>query len=504
MAGRIFVSYRRDDDPGFAGRVRDILAERFGANNVFMDVDNLIAGRRFDAELAKALATCDVFIAIIGARWTDLLRERLASGERDWVLEEIAEALKRRIAVIPLRVGREGQLPALPRPGDLPELVRDLIQYQKHDVTHERFGADIGGLCAAVAEVRRDGRGWRLRARWAAGAGVVGSLAVLCAGAYFTGTQVWRPWQYQDAPVLGQQSGPKAALGQTVSSSSAKPVERAKQTAPSVDPALALFPGSGNSLRDCAVVCPEMVVVPAGRFTMGAPPGEIDYLEKRHNARFSTLAPQHEVTFAHNFAVGKFLVTFNEWDACVADGGCDNYSPGDQGWGRGRRPVINISWHDAQAYATWLSDKTGESYRLLSEAEWEYVARAGTTTAYYWGDRIDQPDRANCGECGNKEGGNQTTLVGSFRPNPWGLFDIVGNANQWLEDCWHDSYEGAPTDGSAWTAGCEKVSRINRGGSWDFSGDNVRSSFRIPVHANARIPSTGFRVARWMRAPGSR
>jgi hypothetical protein len=155
MAGKIFISYRRDDDPSAAARVSDGLASRFGKANLFIDVDSLLAGQRFDEELAKALAACDVLIAIIGQRWMDLLKAKITSGERDYVREEIAAALPRRIVVIPARVGREGQLPRLPRAEDLPADIRDLALYQKQDVTHERFGRDIGELIEAITVVRR-------------------------------------------------------------------------------------------------------------------------------------------------------------------------------------------------------------------------------------------------------------------------------------------------------------------------------------------------------------
>src|SRR5262249_1040616 len=134
-----------------------------------------------------------------------------------------------------------------------------------------------------------------------------------------------------------------------------------------------------NAFRECDK-CPEMVVVPAGSFTMGSPDSE------RNRAKYE--GPQHEVTFAQQFAVGRYAVTFEERDACVADGGCNGYNPNDEGWGRGRRPVINVSWNDASAYVAWLSRRTGKSYRLLSEAEREYVARAGTTTPFWWGAAI--------------------------------------------------------------------------------------------------------------------
>ena len=158
MVGKIFVSYRRDDDPNGAARVRDGLAATFGKANVFMDVDNLIAGQRFDEELAKALAQCDVLVAVVGARWMELLKARRTGGEFDYVREEIAEALSRKLVVIPVRVGREGSMPPVPRIDELPRNIREIVLHQKHDVTHERFGRDIAELIDAIATIRRTHR----------------------------------------------------------------------------------------------------------------------------------------------------------------------------------------------------------------------------------------------------------------------------------------------------------------------------------------------------------
>ena len=241
----------------------------------------------------------------------------------------------------------------------------------------------------------------------------------------------------------------------------------------------------GAVLRDCNE-CPEMVVVPAGRFRMGG-----DYSDEQ---------PVHEVTIAAPFAAGKYEVTFAEWDTCVAAGGC-THRPDDEGWGRGSRPVINVSWKDAQEYVAWLSRKTGKTYRLLSEAEWEYVARAGTTTEYWWGNEADHA-HANYGsdECcrGMAAGADRwvnTSPVGSFEPNAFGLLDTAGNVYEWVEDCWHDSYAGAPADGSAWTSGnCDR--HVVRGGSWYDNPWYLRSASRYRYSTGFRNDTFGFRVAR--------
>jgi formylglycine-generating enzyme required for sulfatase activity len=212
-----------------------------------------------------------------------------------------------------------------------------------------------------------------------------------------------------------------------------------------------------------------MVVVPAGKFMMGSTPSEIAAL---HSADFwKNEGPQHEVTIAQPLAIGRYAVTFAEWDACVADGGCNGYRPDDEGWGRGKLPVINVSWDDAKAYALWLSGKTGKTYRLLSEAEREYAARAGTTTAFWWGSSISTSQanyEGNCTFAGGAKGvyREKTVSVDSFAPNPWGLYNVHGNVWEWVEDCWHETYQGAPVDGSAWTTACTDGSaRVARGGA---------------------------------------
>ena len=225
-----------------------------------------------------------------------------------------------------------------------------------------------------------------------------------------------------------------------------------------------------------------MVVIPNGEFLMGSNDGHPD--EK----------PVHKVTITKPFAVGKFEVTFAEWDACVAAGGC-RHKPGDEGFGRGNRPVINVSWDDVtKDYLSWLSKRTGKSYRLLTEAEWEYAARAGSRTRYFWGDEIGKAN-ANCGECASEKASPQTISVGSHPPNSFGLHDMHGNVFEWVQDCRQESYDGAPTDGSPWIAGdCSR--RVRRGGSWGSKPQFLRSAFRSKFPSNGRDDSNGFRVAR--------
>ena len=241
-----------------------------------------------------------------------------------------------------------------------------------------------------------------------------------------------------------------------------------------------------RAFRDCPE-CPEMVVLPAGSYRMGSPPGERG---RGH------VGPVHEVTLGAPFAMGVYEVTFAEWDACARGGGCPRGEgiAEDRGWGRGRRPVINVSWNEAQAYAMWLSRKTGKRYRLPSESEWEYAARAGTATAYSWGAHIGF-NLANCDGCGSRWDGVRTAPAGSFAANPWGLHDMHGNVREWTQDCWKDNYRGAPADGSAWESGdCSQ--RVLRGGSWNYKPSILRAANRFWNPSGNRYYNVGFRVAR--------
>ena len=250
-------------------------------------------------------------------------------------------------------------------------------------------------------------------------------------------------------------------------------------------------PEPGSVFRDCPQ-CPEMVVVPAGSFTMGSPSSE----KYRRDAE----GPQRRVTIGSAFAVGKYEVTFAEWDACASSGGCGGYRPSDSGRGRGKRPVINVSWNDAKGYVGWLSRKTGKEYRLLSESEWEYAARAGTTGPFHTGGTIST-DQANYN--GNYVYGNgrkgvyreKTVPVGSFGGNGFGLHDMHGNVWEWVEDCYNESYAGAPSDGSAWESG-NCGGRVLRGGSWYYGPRDLRSASRGWINTGIRYYLIGFRVAR--------
>ncbi len=231
-----------------------------------------------------------------------------------------------------------------------------------------------------------------------------------------------------------------------------------------------------------AASIPEMVAIPAGTFRMGCVTrGNCDNVER----------PVHEVRVSA-FELSRYEVTFAQWDVCAEYGDCRWV--GDEGWGRGDRPVINVSWDDTQQYLAWLSRQTGATFRLPSEAEWEYAARAGTESRYWWGNDVGR-NRANCDGCGSRWDGAQTAPVASFPPNGFGLYDVHGNAREWVQDCWNDSYRAAPSDGGAWTRG-DCSWRVLRGGAWGSSARYVRVSNRGALSSDRFNGGTGFRIAR--------
>ena len=248
-----------------------------------------------------------------------------------------------------------------------------------------------------------------------------------------------------------------------------------------------------DSFRECDG-CPEMVVMPKGSFTMGTPMTEVD--------RYKGEDPLHRVTIARSFAVGRFTISFDEWDACLADGGCNGNKGDDGGFGRGRMPAHGINFEAAQAYLAWLSRKVGRTYRLPSESEREYFTRAGTKTAFWFGQTISQQN-ANY-QSGTPYGGGprgvdskRPVVVDSYAPNPFGLYQVHGNYQEWTEDCFNKRYtEDTPTDGAPWLdRDCTK--RMVRGGLWNWSADKSRSDYRDDSHISA---GNSFRVVRTLPA----
>lgn len=221
---------------------------------------------------------------------------------------------------------------------------------------------------------------------------------------------------------------------------------------------------------------PEMVVIPAGSYRMGE--------------AFN----KHKVTIARPFAIGKYPVTVAEW-RCYTEKSGATYVPSDNEWEGDSLPVTNINWFDVQNYVQWLSSQTGKTYRLLSEAEWEYACRAGAVTEYYWGDEIGS-NNCNCQNSGSEWSRKCASPVGSFKPNVFGLYDMSGNVWEWLEDIWHDNYEGAPTDGKPWSSGGNQLGRVMRGGSWSSFPQYARCAHRLGSVPSIRNFNFGFRIAR--------
>ncbi|NOX94238.1 MAG: SUMF1/EgtB/PvdO family nonheme iron enzyme [Alphaproteobacteria bacterium] len=252
-------------------------------------------------------------------------------------------------------------------------------------------------------------------------------------------------------------------------------------------PARAFTPG--EAFRDCET-CPEVMPFAAGaEFAMGAPEGEVSHEDAE--------TPQIKIAIAKSFAIGVHEVTYDEWAACIADGGCGGYEPSDLGWGKKQRPVVNVSVEDARGYLAWLSEKTGANYRLPSEAEWEYAARAGSDSAFHTGDQITTGQANYNGQYPYNRAPkglyrSKTTAVGSFAANAFGIHDMHGNVREWTQDCWRSSHSGAPEDGSAVGGACS--SQVIKGGAWNVGAWRLRSAYRDGGEKTLRKYDTGFRV----------
>lgn len=462
--GRIFISYRRADSQWAASRLYDTLTHVFPDDRLFMDVDSIDPGQDFVHVLEEQVGSCDVFLALIGPGW---LEERGASGKRriddpaDFVRVEIGSALARPDTVtIPVLLDGAG----VPDETELPEPLRPLARRQFARLTHEGYRGEVERLVEGIRKVLDQ------RRNEAPG-------ATPPASPRRTLLEMGRPlgWGAAALAVLG--------LMAVMAWYASRPAD------PSGTPDLEAF-------RECAV-CPEMVVLPAGVFTMGSPPDEAERLEQE--------GPAHEVRVGR-FALARTELTFDQWDACVADGGCDGYTPPDLGEGRGTVPAFNVSWEDAGAYLAWLNGKVpGDPYRLPTEAEWEYAMRAGAATAYPWG---DAPDRAhaNTGReiccIGAAEGPDKwvgVAPVAQFPANAFGLHDMSGNLWEWAADVYRDDYEGAPSDGSEWATGSIpgwQERHVLRGGSFEDRPSLARSATRISNDPGWRSETIGFRPAR--------
>lgn len=247
---------------------------------------------------------------------------------------------------------------------------------------------------------------------------------------------------------------------------------------PLTEKAPAAIAATTGEVKDCST-CPVLVSLPRGSFMMG------------NNSSDPSEKPAHQVSISKPFAIGKYEITVAQWDACVEAGACQKTSDGTRAKSS---PARDLSWDDAQQYVKWLSKTTGKAYRLPTEAEWEYAARGGTSTRYWWGEQM-RTGMANCKDCGEPWQKDAPAAVGSFAANPFGLHDVNGSVWEWVADCWHNSYKGAPTDGKAWDEpNCR--TRVIRGGSWRDGASYMPSSTRFKYDASVRYSQNGFRVAR--------
>lgn len=492
----IFIGYRRDDTADVAGRIYDALERKFGRERLFKDVDNLRPGADFGAYIQTVLPRCQVALILIGPHWLDARDEagaRRLDDPNDWVRIEIETALATPgLDVVPVLVNGA----RMPRSDELPESLRPLLR--RHAAVIRRdpdFRDDVGKLSAALSESVKTGLldlssiGGGRKAMPAperappqrnAGMMFVGGVAVALAlvaagyGAWrFLGPPASPPAETASTATTaaGEDAGGPRGAATTATTQSqqqqAPPQQQKQAQAPPVQATTVQTPP--QTQQQAQIALPDMVRIPGGSFVMGSPASE--------PGRENDEGPQRTVQVAA-FYMSRTEVTFAQWDACVADGGCNGYRPADQGWGRGSRPVISVSWNDAQAYVQWLSRRTGQRYRLPSEAEWEYASRAGTITAYSTGDSITTSQA--------RFNSDSTVPVGSFRANAFGLYDMHGNVWEWVEDCYSANYDA--------TRNCSY--RVFRGGSWDFNLQVLRSANRSGFAPSSRGSILGFRVAR--------
>jgi formylglycine-generating enzyme required for sulfatase activity len=453
MSSKVFISYRRDDSRWQAREIYRALGQVLPRDHVFMDVDSIPPGADFVDVLESWVDECHILLALIGSGWLDATdpktgRRRL-ENPNDFVRIEVRKALARGIPVVPVLLDGAD----IPDVEKLPDDLKRLVRRNAEFVTHRTVDADVARL------IKRLGLG-----------------------------------DAASAPaVVGSREGARPDL---------RPVDAAPAIVATPDPAERyraegrikidakiihgapdgwFLPGNGkNEWFQDIEGGPRMVVVPTGTFMMGSSEGEGEYTEW----------PQHRVTFAQPFAVGIAPVTRGEFYAVVAATNHD--ISGDPGSAQmDDHPVVRVSWLDAELYTLWLAEKTGNKhYRLPSEAEWEYACRATTATPYNTGSEITTA-QANFDQ--HYKG---TTPIAKFPANLWGLHDTSGNVWEWTADHWHGDYDGAPSDGAAWSEDEQSLSRVIRGSSWMGDPWFLRSAFRNHSPHFNRAEHIGFRVAR--------
>ena len=462
MTAKVFISYRRNDSKYQARIIHAAFCQVLPREHVFMDVDSIQPGSDFRKLLKGWVDECEILLALVGTGWIDAIDpntgQRRLENANDFVRIEVSAALARDIPVVPVLL--DGT--PMPTADALPNELKGLVDRQAEFVDYRTFDSDVE----------------RLITRLRLGAGTT-----------------------------------RAASPTSVHKVSRSPAEDARMRADGrifVDARIVqnhsgnwFKPGAGKTEWFKDLECgPEMVIVPSGEFLMGSSPSDIAALKKQYSSDwFGSEGPQRRVTVQAPFAVGRFPITFDEWDACVADGGCNGYRPSDYGWGRGKRPVIDVSWDDAKLYVTWLSAKTEKAYRLPSEAEREYSTRVGTMTPFWWGASIST-NQANYdgnhifGGGSKGEYRQKTVPVDNFDANAWGLYQVHGNVWEWVEDYWHENYQNAPSNASPWVQGGDASHCVLRGGSWFNLPRVLRAPSRISASRADRSNTFGFRVAR--------
>ena len=502
VAADIFISYAREDMEW----VRPLAAELEARGwSVFWD-KRIPAGENWHSHIGASLRAARSVVVV----WSD------HSVESEWVLEEANQGKRRRTLVPVLKDPVEPPVGfGLIQAADLSTWARG-----RTDEEFAKFLEDLARVLAgpqapaaepaaapprrppaAAPPAARPRAGERLRRLGGIAAAVVAlgmviavAQELITAGRGVVQQRAGAPAPAAPAPAAGPvvaapavESGPAVA---TVAEA-ATVVRAARRGGQTVGQVFA------DTLKDgspCGF-CPEMVVVPPGSFTMGSPADEA--------GRAPDEGPQRTVAFAQAFAIGRYEITFDQWAACVAGGGCAGYLPDDQGWGMGSRPVINVTWDDARGFVAWLSRQTGLYYRLPSEAEWEYAARGGTKTPF-WTGPTTSADLVNydgdyvyaAGQAGPYRGRSVPVDAPGFPANPFGLFHVHGNVLEWVQDCYAGSYAGAPVDGHVPADRGDCEARILRGGSWVDDPRDLRAANRTPSEPDDRYNFAGFRVAR--------
>jgi formylglycine-generating enzyme required for sulfatase activity len=518
---KVFISYRRHDSRYQARMIYDAFQRALPREHLFMDIDSIPPGADFVEILERWVGECEIMLALIGSGWlhaTDpKTRRRRLDNQHDFVRIEIREALKRGIPVVLVLLDDA----PMPDANDLPDDLKKLVRRQAEFVQFRTFDEDVARLMRklgmASEAIQAEARSRDAEARRQAEAPVVfaprrgepGGRGSATGGAAppAPGTSSGKP----SGVVLRQLTEEeRTARALALAESKVNGAEERRLTefrAAGRIPMLVgdrnqnqtkwILPGAGEPFCDF-VGGPEMVVVPAGSFMMGSPQTE---------PRLANESPLHKVTIDKPFAVGRHAVTRGQFAAFVM-ATSHKVDGADKTWRNpgfpqdDSHPVTCVNWDDAKAYISWLAAATDKAYRFLTEAEWEYSARAGTTTPFWWGSSIT-PAQANYdgnrvyapgGMTGEYRKG--TVPVGDFKANDWGLYNVHGNVWEWCEDVWHDNYVGAPTDGSAWLQGGSGDSRVARGGAWYYHPGGLRSAQRHVFATYNRLDFVGFRVAR--------